>query len=153
MAGVVAVWAEAPPLRRAGKLNVVIDGHRVGPVRQGEAAEFTVEPGAHTVRVTAGGSRSNAVAVTVTDGETCRIASSSTGLGAVAAVVPLLGLILGWIPGLIFHLRTHDPRPAPEPEPALEPAGPVSDGDAGGSTGLWWESDPVLAKRYRKGDG
>ncbi|SCE50958.1 hypothetical protein GA0115240_172021 [Streptomyces sp. DvalAA-14] len=146
MAGILAVLAEAPPLRRAGNLSVVVDGHKVGPVRQGEVAEFTVEPGPHSVRVTAGGNRSNAVAVTVTDGERCRIVSSSTGLGLVA-IVPLLGLILMLIPGSIFRLRPHVQRRAPAP------AGQGSSGHEGGSTGLWWESDPVLAKRYRKGQG
>ncbi|MBM9437221.1 hypothetical protein [Actinacidiphila bryophytorum] len=147
MAGLIVVFAEAPPFGRAGKLGVVIDGHKVGPVRQGETAEFAVESGPHTVRVAGGGSRSNTVDVTVTDGGTCKIASSGTGLGAVATMVPLLGLVLGAFPGLVFRLRIHDPRPAPAPVHR------VSDGDAGGSTGLWWESDPVLAKRYRKDAG
>lgn len=147
MAGLVVLFAEAPPFGRTGKLGVVIDGHKVGPVRQGETAEFTVEPGPHTVRVTGGGSRSNTVDVTVTDGGTYKIASSATGLGVVAAMVPLLGLILWAFPGLAFRLRIHDPRPAPAP------VTPSSDGDASGPTGLWWESDPVLAKRYRKNAG
>lgn len=98
------------------------------------------------MRITGGGSRSNAVDVTVTDGGEYRIVSSSTGLGVAAAMVPLLGLILWAFPGLVFRLRIHDPRPAPAPVPVDH----VSDGDAGGPTGLWWESDPVLAKRYRK---
>lgn len=127
-------------------LGVVIDGRKVGPVRQGEIAEFTVEPGPHTVRVTGGGSRSNAVDVTAIDGGKYRIVTSGTGLGMVAAMVPLLGLLLWAFPGLVFRLRIHDPRPAPAPVPVDH----VSDGDAGGPTGLWWESDPVLAKRYRK---
>lgn len=146
MAAVIMVFAEAPSLGRAGKLGVVIDGHKVGPVRQGETAEFTVEPGPHTVRVTGRGSRSNAVNVTVTSGGTYRIVSSGTGLHVVAAMVPLFGLILWAFPGLVFRLRIHDPSPAPAPAPVDH----VSDGDAGGPTGLWWESDPVLAKRYRK---
>jgi len=147
---VVTVLAEAPPFGKAGKLGVVIDGHKVGPVRQGEIAQFTVEPGLHTVRVTGGGSRSNAVEITATDGGEYRMVSSGTGLGVVAAVVPLLGLVLWAFPGLVFRLRTHDPRPVPAPAPA--PVDQVSDG-AAGQTGLWWESDPVLARRYRKSAG
>jgi hypothetical protein len=141
----VAVWAEAPPLRRAGKLEVVIDGDKVGPVRQGEVAEFTAEPGPHTVRVSGGGSRSNTVAVTVAEGETCRLVTSSTGLSVVGAIVPVLGLVLGLVPGSIFRLRAHAKRPATAPAPAAR-AG------EGSANGLWWESDPVLAKRFRGGD-
>jgi hypothetical protein len=67
VAAVVVVHAEARPFGRAGKLSVVIDGQKVGPVRQGETAEFTVEPGPHTVRVTGGGYRSNRVDITATE--------------------------------------------------------------------------------------
>jgi hypothetical protein len=144
----VAVWAEAPPLRRAGKLNVVVDGRKAGTVKQGEAAEFAVEPGPHTVRVSAGGSRSRTVAVTVAEGETCRLACTGTGLGVAAAVVPLLGLILGLIPGLVFRLGIHPPRPAPTPPPDDADTGTGT--GTGASNGLWWESDPALAKRLRK---
>ncbi|SHL67193.1 hypothetical protein [Actinacidiphila paucisporea] len=146
MAAVLVVLAEARPFGRAGKLGVVIDGHKVGPVRQGETAEFTVEPGPHTVRVTGGGNRSNTVDITVTDGEKYRIVSSSTGLFMAAAMVPLLALILWAFPGLVFRLRIHDPRPVQAPAPEDR----ASEGDMGGPTGPWWESDPVLAKRYGK---
>ncbi|WP_405582162.1 hypothetical protein [Streptomyces sp. NBC_01190] len=146
MTGVVAVLAEAPPLRRAGKLGVVIDGQRVGEVRQGEIAQFSVEPGSHTVRVGSGGSRSNTLTVAVHDGATCRVVNSSTGLGTAAAIVPLLGVVMALIPGVVFRLRVHDPRPASAPAPGSREDGAAT----GGSVGLWWESDPVLAKRYRK---
>lgn len=146
MTAVVVVLAEAPPFGRAGKLGVVIDGHKVGLVRQGETAEFTVGSGRHTVRVTGGGSRSNAVDLTATDDGKYRLVSSGTGLSVAAAMVPLLGLVLWAFPGLVFRLRIHDPGPAQAPAPADH----VNDGDTGGPTGLWWESDPVLAKRYRK---
>ncbi|WP_327289503.1 hypothetical protein [Streptomyces sp. NBC_01198] len=143
MAGVVAVWAEAPPLRKAGKLGVVIDGQRVGEVRQGEAAEFSVEPGSHTVRVAAGGSRSNTLTVSVDEGATCRLVNKSTGLSVAAAIVPVLGLVMMVCPGLVFRLRVHDPRPVSAPVTGGAPA-PAA------AAGLWWESDPVLAKRYGK---
>jgi hypothetical protein len=142
VAGVVAVWAEAPPLRRAGRFTVVVDGHKVGLVRQGEVAEFPVEPGPHNVWVTGGGSRSNTVTVTATDGETCRVVSSSTGL-SMLALLPPVGLLLALIPGAMYRLRAHNPRPAAA---AAAPPG------GGSPSGLWWESDPVLAKRFRKGD-
>lgn len=146
MTGVVAVLAEASPLRRAGKLGVVIDGHRVGEVRQGEVAHFSVEPGSHTVRVGSGGSRSNTVTVAVHAGATCRVVNAGTGLGTAVAVVPFLGVVMALVSGAVFRLRVHDPRPASGP--AL---GGREDGAAtGGSVGLWWESDPVLARRYRK---
>jgi hypothetical protein len=144
--GVVAVSAEAPPLRRAGKLGVVIDGHRVGEVKQGEVAEFSVEPGSHTVRVGAGGSRSNTLTVTVHDGATRQVVHTGTGLGTVALMVPLLGAVMALIPGAAFRLRVHHPRPAS----ATAPAGREDGAATGGSVGLWWESDPVLARRYRK---
>jgi hypothetical protein len=144
--GVVAVLAEAPPLRRAGKLGVVIDGHCVGEVQQGEVAEFSVEPGSHTVRVGAGGSRSNTVTVAVHDGAACRVVNTGTGLGTAAAIVPILGVVMALIPGVVFRLRVHDPRPASAPAPGGFEGG----AGTGGSVGLWWESDPVLARRYRK---
>lgn len=147
MAAVVAVLAEAPPLGRAGKLDVVIDGQKVGSVPRGEAAEFTVEPGPHSVRVAGGRNKSNTVDVTMADGEKCRLVSSSTGLTMAMAMVPLLGPALMAFPGTVFRLRIHDPLPVSVPGPV----GGASEGDdAGGPTTLWWESDPVLAKRYRK---
>lgn len=146
MAGVVAVWAEAPPLRKAGKLRVVIDGHRVGEARQGEVAQFSVEPGSHTVRVGAPWSWSNTLTVAVDDGATCRVVNTGTGLGTVAAFVPVLGLVMAFIPGVVYRLRPHHPRPAPSPAPVAREEGAAT----GRSAGLWWESDPVLAKRLRK---
>lgn len=161
MSGRVLVWAQAPPLRRAGKLTVVIDGAQVGQVKQGEVAPFTVEPGMHTVRVGVGSGRSNTVTVNVADGGTSRVANYSTGLSWVAAMIPLLGLVLVQIPGLIFRLQVQAPQPEPaQPtQPAQEPAreAPAEGSVSSGSTGLWWESDPVLSKRYRPtappGDG
>ena len=153
MAGVVAVWAEAPPFRSAGKLNVLIDGKKAGEVRQGQVAEFTAEEGRHTVRVRAGGSRSNSVTVTVRDDTTCRVVSTSTGLSAVAVMVPILGLVMSVVPGLVFRLRRHHPRPAQAAAPAQTTASAPGEGGASGYTGLWWESDPVLAKRFRKSAG
>lgn len=91
MAAVVAVLAEAPPLGRAGKLCVVIDGHKVGSIPRGKAAEFAVEPGPHSVRVTGGGNKSNTVDVTMADGEKCRLVSSSTGLTMAMAMVSPAG--------------------------------------------------------------
>lgn len=146
MAAVIVVLAEARPFGRAGKLGVVIDGRKAGPVLQGETAQFTVAPGPHTVRVTGGGNRSNTVEITATDGAEYRLVNSHTGLTMAAAMVPLLALVLWAFPGTVFRLRIHDPRPAQVPAPVDR----ASEPDPDGPTGLWWESDPVLAKRYGK---
>lgn len=146
MAGTVMVWAEAPPLRRAGRLAVVIDGVRAGLVRQGEVEVFTVEPGAHTVRVGRAGTRSNTVSIEVAEGGTHRLANYSTGLDTAGAFLLPLAL-LGLIPGLVFRLQVQERRPEPAPAPA-SPAGPAATSTAA-ANGLWWESDPVLSKRYK----
>lgn len=145
MTGTIAVLAEKPPLRRAGRLNVVIDGTKVGEVRQGELAEFAVEPGTHTLAVKAGPSRSNTLDVALAEGETYRAISFSTGLTWIH-VVPLAGLVVGLFPGTYFRLRPPPPRPVP---PAQPPDGRSEAGSGSAADGLWWESDPALAKRFR----
>ncbi|TWF90962.1 hypothetical protein FHX73_1274 [Kitasatospora viridis] len=135
------VWAEAPPLRTAGELTVVIDGAKAGTVMQGTAAPFPLAPGRHTVRVGARGWRSNTSTVEVAEGGTVRLAVFSTGLSTMGAILPVLGL-LGLIPGLIYRLRPLSEAPAAESVAAAEEA------SAATGSGLWWESDPKLAKRY-----
>ncbi|MFG1805329.1 hypothetical protein [Streptomyces sp. NPDC049040] len=138
MDATVMVWAEAPPLGRTGSFNVVIDGVKAGQVRQGEVEPFTVEPGRHTVRVSGGGSRSNTVTVEVADGETARVAARATGLSTAAVFMPPLALI----PGLICRLQVQSHRQAPA-------APPTGTGTGAGANGLWWETDPVLSKRFK----
>jgi hypothetical protein len=146
MSGVILVRADPPViwLRRAGKLWVVIDGVRVGQVKQGSFARFPVEPGRHDIRVSGGGNRSKTVAVDVQDGKTCRVVAGGGEMSLLVSVVPILG-ILGVIPGLVFRVRVEE-----DEEPVARAADAASVPGAGSSNGLWWESDPKLAKRFQK---
>ncbi|MDH6132326.1 hypothetical protein P3T37_001711 [Kitasatospora sp. MAA4] len=109
--------------------------------------------GTHTVRFTAKDrTRSNTVTVEVVEGREFLVTSRGTGLAA-ALLTPFLadiavpaiyavgcvlltGALFYAIPGVLFRVRA-DGTPAGE------------QGDGGG--GLWWESDPALAERYRAG--
>ncbi|MCX4751350.1 hypothetical protein OG455_38615 [Kitasatospora sp. NBC_01287] len=146
MAGILFVRAEAPSLKRAGVLGVFVDEVKVGEVRQGGAARFTVEAGPHTVRTRARGGRSNAVAVEVAEGAELALTSFSTGLSLLTAVLPVLGP-LSQIPGLVFRLRAEGEDVAPRRPSAEAEEDAVYDD---GSGRPWWESDPKLAKRYGK---
>ncbi len=162
MTGTVVVYAEPPGLRRAWTLSVVVDGVKVGHAKQGTAARFPVAAGTHTVRVTAKDrTRSNAVAVEVVEGQDFLVTARGTGLTAalllpllavfvvpgiyVMAFVLLTGALFYAAPGLLFRARA-DGDPELRTAQAAEPAE-----EEHGGTGLWWESDPALAKRYRKG--
>ncbi|MFC8448697.1 hypothetical protein [Kitasatospora sp. NPDC057223] len=172
MAGTVAVHAEPPGLGRAGTFGVVVDGVRVGHVKQGTTARFPVAAGVHTVRVTAKDrTPSNTVTVEVLESRDTRVTARGTGLG-VALLIPVLagiavpgiyvvgfvlltGALFRVVPGLLFRVRADsDPelRTAPDPTPATPAVLAVPAGDAAGEqhggTGLWWESDPALAKRF-----
>ncbi|MFC9328715.1 hypothetical protein [Kitasatospora sp. NPDC057015] len=166
MTGTVVVHAEPPGIRRArGAFGVTVDGARVGQVGHGSTARFPVAAGAHTVRVTAkDGTRSNTVTVEVVEGREVLVTSRSTGL-AVAILLPLLagiavpaiyavaavlltGALFHAVPGLMFRVRA-EVAPELRSTRAAEPAG-----ESGGQgQGLWWESDPALAKRFRKEGG
>ncbi|MCG6499529.1 hypothetical protein [Kitasatospora sp. A2-31] len=142
-----------------------MDGARVGAVRQGEVAHFPVPAGTHTVQVTAKDrTRSNSVTVDVADGGQAVVTSRGTGLG-VALVLPLLagiavpplfvvaaillvGAVLYALPGVLFRVRAEAPAPRPVPTPPAT-ATPGGAAEHGGN-GLWWESDPALAKRFAK---
>ncbi|MGC0316007.1 hypothetical protein [Kitasatospora acidiphila] len=174
--GTIAVYAEPPGIGRAGKFWVVIDGVRVGRVRQGDAMRFAVAAGTHTVRVGSGDrtTRSNAVAVEVAEGGESLVAARSTGLkfallvpflaGVVVPRVYVLGFVVllaavfAAVPGVLFRVAVQS---LPEPGSAGPATQPAADGEpvavgaavgeaAVGGSGLWWESDPALAKRYRK---
>ncbi|MFF9641471.1 hypothetical protein [Kitasatospora aureofaciens] len=171
MAGTVVVHAEPPVIAlRRGWYRVVIDGVRVGGVRQGGTARFPVSAGTHTVRIAAWDrSRSNAVAVEVGEDREFLVTGRSTGfLYAPLVVGPLAHYAtVAWyciaaltlpmyaalwaVPGLLFRLRAVGDcalPPARPTGPAADRAGPAVGEDGG--AGLWWESDPVLAKRLRK---
>ncbi len=171
MAGTIEVYAAPPGIRRAtGMFGVVVDGVRVGRVRHGGAARFQVAAGTHTVRVTAKDrTRSNTVTVEVIEGRELRITARGTGL-AVAALLPVLagiavslvyvlatvlltGALFYAVPGLLFRVRVDD-RGVPGTSPAADAVHALAAGSAreeDAAAGLWWESDPVLAKRFRKG--
>ncbi|TQF01829.1 hypothetical protein E6W39_05605 [Kitasatospora acidiphila] len=177
MNGTIAVYAEPPGIGRAGKFWVIIDGVRVGRVRQGDAMRFAVAAGTHTVRVGSGDrtTRSNTVTVAVAEGGESLVTARSTGL-KFALIVPflagvvvprvyvlgfvvLLAAVFAAVPGVLFRVAVQG---LPEPSPVGPPAPPAADGEpaaveaavgetaAVGGSGLWWESDPALAKRYRK---
>lgn len=149
MSGIVLVRAEPPSIwpLNAGNLRVLIDGVQVGQVKQGSFERFTVEPGGHDIRVAGGGNRSRTVAVDVPDGGTCRVVAGGGATSFLVAVLPVLA-VLGVIPGLIFSLRVEEDEALAErgADAAAVPG-------AGSSNGLWWESDPRLAKRLRNRAG
>ncbi|MEU3492075.1 hypothetical protein [Kitasatospora cineracea] len=161
MTGTIVVRAEQPGIGRAGTFGVLVDGVRAGQVRQGETARFPVPAGTHTVRVAAKDrTGSNAVTVRVAEDGDAPVTARGTGLGvalllpllagitvppvyAVATMV-LLAVVFRTVPGLMFRVRVDDPEP---PAPQAPQAGA---GEGSGGAGLWWESDPALAKRFRK---
>ncbi|MFJ9776729.1 hypothetical protein ACIRVF_36775 [Kitasatospora sp. NPDC101157] len=164
--GTVVVHAESPVVAlRRGCYWVVIDGVRVGTVRRGATARFPVPAGTRTVRIAARDrSRSNTVSVEVGEDREFLVTSRSTGLVyallvpplAPVAMVPayyvfalllLMGAVFWAVPGLLFRLRAVGDSALP----AARAAGPAEPaGEEQGGTGLWWESDPALAKRFRK---
>ncbi|GAA2093726.1 hypothetical protein GCM10009759_20690 [Kitasatospora saccharophila] len=164
MTATVVVRAQQPGIGRAGTFGVVVDGVRVGWVRQGESARFPVAPGPHAVRITARDrTGSNTVTAAATEGREVRVTARGTGLG-IALLLPLLGgiavppvyvvativllaVVFRTVPGLMFRVRVDD---APEPRSTAAPR--VAAEEAEGA-GLWWESDPALAKRFRKASG
>ncbi|MFJ3641563.1 hypothetical protein ACIPRD_17620 [Streptomyces sp. NPDC090108] len=169
MTGTIAVYAHPPRFRRGGVFAVAVDGVTAGHVRQGEAARFPVTPGTHTVRILAKDrTRSNTVTVDVVEGRDFLVTTRSTGLIAGFLIPLVLGfsfpyaytlgalLLLGaacWaVPGLLFRVRAegvHERRTARSDTGTGTPAG----NDAPAGNGLWWESDPVLAKRIRDRSG
>lgn len=169
MTGTILVYAEPAVFRRAGTLGVIVDGVKAGRVRQGTAARFPVAAGTHTVRVAARGRiRSTTVTVEVPEGRDSLVTARGTGL-AVALLLPpvagatvpgpyvmgsvlLIGVLFNAFPGLLFRVRADgapEPRTARDDRTARDRAGD----EENGGTGLWWETDPALAKRFRKGAG
>ncbi|MFD7640827.1 hypothetical protein ACFV4P_09240 [Kitasatospora sp. NPDC059795] len=160
MAGTVVVRAEQSGIGRAGTFTVLVDGEPVGRVRQGDVARFPAAAGTREVRVTSKDrTRSNALTVQVGEDSDTSITARSTGLGyalflpvvagftvppiyAVTTVF-LLGAVFYLAPGLMFRLRA-------DPEPLAALPAPAGAAEEGGGSGLWWESDPALAKRFRK---
>nr|WSX51381.1 hypothetical protein OG409_22035 [Streptomyces sp. NBC_00974] len=161
MTGTIVVRAEQPGLGRPGTFGVVVGKVTVGRVDQGTTARFPVAVGTHTVRVVGKDrSRSNTATVEVAEGQDVLVTAQGTGLKAavllpllagisvppiyVVASIALIGALFYAVPGLLFRVRTD------------RAAEPVPTGDAGtpqeehGGTGLWWETDPALAKRFRK---
>ncbi|MFF2817891.1 hypothetical protein ACFVT9_20490 [Kitasatospora cineracea] len=162
MTGTIVVRAEQPGIGRAGTFGVLVDGVRVGQVRQGESARFPVPAGTHVVRVAAKDrTGSNPVTVRVAEGRDAPVTARGTGLGFALLLPPLAGItvppvyavatmvllavVFRTVPGLMFRVRVEDPEP---PAPHAPQAGAGEEG--GGGAGLWWESDPALAKRFRK---
>ncbi|MGW2377700.1 hypothetical protein [Kitasatospora sp. NPDC001683] len=164
MTGTVVVHAERPLIvLREGWYRVVIDGVRVGGVRQGGTARFPVPAGTHTVRLAAWDrTRSNTVTVEVAEDREFLVAGRGTGLRfapfvvaplaraamvpwyyVVAVTLPMLAALWA-VPGLVFRVRAVGDCALPTAR-AADPADEEHGGD-----GLWWESDPALAKRFRK---
>ncbi|MFD7081151.1 hypothetical protein [Streptomyces sp. NPDC059918] len=159
MTGTVVVRADEPGLGRSGTWTVVVDGVVVGQVDQGTSARFPVAAGTHTVRVAAkDGTRSNTVTVELTEGRDSRVAAQGTGAKAavllpllaaitvppvyVVASIVLIGVVLRVCPGLLFRVRADGATAHRAVAAEEEHTG----------TALWWESDPVLAKRFRKAE-
>ncbi|MFC6593869.1 hypothetical protein [Kitasatospora paranensis] len=146
MTGTLVVRAEQALMGRARPLGVFVDGVRVAEVVRGGVARITVEPGRHEVRTGRGRLRSNSVAVDVREGAEFVVTAFGTGYEILIAVVPVLGL-LGLAPGVVLRLRAEGDDVVPR-GPGPEDARDAEQG--AGAGGLWWESDPQLAKRYRK---
>ncbi|MFD5462931.1 hypothetical protein ACFWIQ_08885 [Kitasatospora sp. NPDC127059] len=166
MTATVVVHAE-PPLfaLRRGCYGVEIDGVPVGRVKQGTLARFPVPAGLHTVRLaTWDRTRSNTVTVEAGEGREFLLTGRGTGLRfaflalplarftvlpwyGVAAVLLLMGAVFWAVPGLLFRLRVVGDSALPGAGPA-RPAEPAEEEQ--GANGLWWETDPALAKRFRK---
>ncbi|MFD7450612.1 hypothetical protein [Kitasatospora sp. NPDC059827] len=169
MTGTVVVHAESPVFGLTRHtFGVVVDGVRVGAVRQGDTARFPVQAGARAVRLaTRDLSRSNTVTVEVGEDREFLVAGRGTGLGFavlvpalapfamvpwpyVVAVILLMGVTLWTVPGLLFRVRAVGDSYLPAVH-GDESAGPAEEESVG--NGLWWESDPALAKRLRKSAG
>ncbi|WP_371614093.1 hypothetical protein [Streptomyces sp. NBC_00454] len=162
MTGTVVVRAEQPGLGRAGAFSVVVDKMTVGRVDQGTTARFFVAVGTHEVRVTGRDrTRSNTVTVDVAEGQDVLVAAQGTGLKAaillpllagisvpafyVVATILLTGALFYAVPGLLFRVRVFGGAElrSTQDVPGVE--------EEQSGTGLWWETDPALAKRFRKG--
>lgn len=145
MAGEMVIRAEAPPLRTAGMLGVVVDGERVGEVKQGGSARFPLGPGQHTVSVTSRGGRSKDVTFEMPEEEgVYQVDVTSTGMSLCLAIMPLF-YPLGFIPGMLFQItgrRVVEANVPAQPSPTA-PAGEEA------PNGLWWQADPKLAKRFQ----
>ncbi|MFE3876007.1 hypothetical protein ACFXPX_16635 [Kitasatospora sp. NPDC059146] len=173
MTGTVVVHAESPLVALVkGSYGVVIDGVRVGRVRQGAVARFPVPAGTHAVGLTVwDGTRSNAVTVEVGEDREFLLSGRGTGLGYAFLLPVLARTVLPWyytvvalllmlaavraVPGLTLRLRAVGDSYLPAVH-GDEPAGPAEGESAegeGAGNGLWWESDPALAKRLRKSAG
>ncbi|ARP70003.1 hypothetical protein LK07_09645 [Streptomyces pluripotens] len=168
MSGTVVVHAEPPGgIRRAGTFRVVVDGVKAGQVKQGTTVRLPVPAGTHTVRVTGRDrTRSNTVTVEVAEGRDVLVTARGTGMVAflalpfmVGAALPrgyglalflLTAVVVFAVPGLMFRVRD-------DGDPELRTTRPAPADGAGeeehGGIGLWWESDPVLAKRFRRSSG
>ncbi|MEY9844670.1 hypothetical protein [Streptacidiphilus sp. MAP5-3] len=144
MAGEMVIRAEAPPLRTAGTLAVLVDGERVGEVKQGGVARFPLDPGPHTVRVAVKGSRSKDVAFEMPEEGAYRVDVTSTGMSLLVGILPFF-YPLGFIPGLLHQVTARGVAPAQVPAQAAEAV--VSGEQA--HNGLWWQADPKLAKRFQ----
>ncbi|MBD0692944.1 hypothetical protein [Streptomyces sp. CBMA123] len=166
MTATVVVHAEPPLVAlRRGCLGVEIDGVPVGKVKQGAIARFPVPAGTHTVRLTTWDrTRSNTVTVEAVEDREFLLTGRATGYGFAFLVVPLVrATMIPWpyaavllllmvavfwsVPGLLFRLRAVGDSLLPSARGA-EPARPAEEGSA--DSGLWWESDPALAKRFGK---
>ncbi|MFF2078012.1 hypothetical protein ACFVXG_25050 [Kitasatospora sp. NPDC058162] len=166
MTGTVVVHAERPFLALwRGSFGVEIDGVRVGSVRQGALARFPVPAGVHTVRLAAWDrTRSNTVAVEVGEDREFLVTARGSGLRFAFAALPLaraaqipwyyvsavalaMAAVFWAVPGLRFRVRAVGDSYLPADRTA-ESAG-LPEEEHGGN-GLWWESDPALAKRFRK---
>ncbi|MGW6685526.1 hypothetical protein [Streptomyces sp. NPDC054961] len=161
MSGTIVVRAEQPGLGRAGTFDVVVGDVTVGRVGQGAAARFPVAVGTHTVRVVGKDrSRSNTATVDVAEGQDVLVTAQGTGLKAavllpllagisvpaiyVVASIAVIGALFYAVPGLLFRVRTDR-----DAEPATTGDARTPEEEHSG-TGLWWETDPALAKRLRK---
>ncbi|MET9466781.1 hypothetical protein ABZY44_18635 [Streptomyces sp. NPDC006544] len=162
MTGTIVVRAEQPGLGRAGTFSVVVGEETVGRVDQGTTARFPVAVGTHTIRVVGKDrSRSNTATVEVAEGQDVLVTAQGTGLKAavllpllagvsvppiyVVASIALIGALFYAVPGLLFRVRAAVGDAAP---PATR--GPHTPEEEHSGTSLWWETDPALAKRFRK---
>lgn len=174
MTGTVVVHAERPFLALwRGSFGVEIDGVRVGSVRQGALARFPVPAGVHTVRLAAWDrTRSNTVAVEVGEDREFLVTARGSGLRFAFAALPLaraaqipwyyvsavalaMAAVVWTVPGLLFRVQavgdSYLPAdPADPADRATRPAEPAGPEEEHSGNGLWWESDPALAKRFRK---
>ncbi|MBF9068951.1 hypothetical protein [Streptacidiphilus fuscans] len=146
MAGEMVIRAEAPPLRTASVLGVLVDGERVGEVKQGSLARFPLDAGSHTVRVTAKGGRSNDVVIEMPEEGAYRVQVTSTGMSLLVGILPFLYVVFGFVPGLLMRVVAQGV--VAEGTPSQAAAEAVDPGEAA-PNGLWWQADPKLAKRFQ----